>query len=314
MSQTLHADWQLPPLRDWQDTQHGLHLRTQIIGKTRLALAPPQNHWWHTALYVTARGLGTSLMPHGAGGVEIDLDFIDHVVVFRTSDGTTRTMPLHTQPIAEFYRDYLAMLRSLDIDIKLWPMPSEISDPIRFTDDRRPLRYDRAAVTQFFHVLLNVDRVLKHFREQFLGKCSPSHFWWGGFDHACTRFSGRRAPPHPGGIPNLPDYVTREAYSHECISAGWWPGTPGGPIQEAAFYAYAYPEPPGCDSAPVRPAGARYDTTMREWLLPQAAVAAAAEPDAYALEFIRHAYETAATLGAWNSELVRAPDPLTGQM
>jgi hypothetical protein len=305
MNYAVREDWLPLWLSDWQDTQLGLHLRTQIIGKTRLALAPMENHWWHTTLYVTARGLGTSAMPYTNGALEIDLDFIDHVVIFRTSDGKTLTLPLKAQAIAEFYHDYVAILRSLDIDVKLWPMPSELANPVRFTDDHRQLPYDRDAVERFYRIMVRVDRVLTQFRGQFLGKCSPSHFWWGGFDHACTRFSGRRAPVHPGGIPNLADFVTREAYSHECISAGWWPGTSGGPQPEPAFYAYAYPEPPGCATAPVRPQAARYDTILREWILTHDAVIAVDDPDAYVLEFLQHTYDTASRLGSWSTELVR---------
>lgn len=297
-----------PPLmlREWQDTQAGLQLRTQIVGKTRLALAPSQNHWWHVTLYVTARGLTTSVMEHAGIGVEIEFDFIADELIARRSDGAVRSLPLRAQSIAEFYRDYVAMLRALDIAVTLWPMPVEIADPIPFTEDRRALPYDRAAVEQFFGDLLEADAVLKEFRSDFLGKCSPSHFWWGSFDLACTRFSGRAAPPHPGGIPNLADFVTREAYSHECFSTGWWPGTPGGLVQEPAFYAYAYPEPAGCDVAPVRPAGARYESAMREWIMPHAEVRASDDPHACAREFLQHAYDTVAGLGSWDPQLVRA--------
>jgi hypothetical protein len=297
--------WWPSGLHDWHETQTGLQLRSQIIGKTRLALAPMQNHWWQTTLYLTSRGLGTSPMPYDTRSFEVDLDFIDHAVIVRTSDGDTRTLPLRPQTIAEFLVEYHAMLRSLDIEVRLWPMPVEVADPIRFTDDHRPLPYDRAAVERFFDMLSQADGAMKRFRSSFLGKCSPSHFWWGSFDLSCTRFSGRAAPPHPGGIPNLADYVTREAYSHECISAGWWPGTLGGPVEEPSFYAYAYPEPAGCDVVPVTPAGARYDTTLREWILPHRAVLMADDPDALMQEFLEFTYDTAARLGSWSSELVR---------
>lgn len=302
MTQAQHADM---PAAAWDPTRTGLQLRSQIIGKTRLALAPMENHWWQAALYVTARGLGTSPMPYGGRSVELELDFVDHALVARTSEGAVRTLPLRAQSMAEFHAEYMAMLHALDIDVRVWPMPVEMPDPIRFTDDHRPLPYDRAAVERFFHMLSAADAALKRFRSSFLGKCSPSHFWWGSFDHACTRFSGRRAPPHPGGVPNLADFVTREAYSHECISAGWWPGTPGTPVEEPAFYAYAYPEPPGCPDVTVRPAGARYDMTLREWVLPQRALSGSSDPDALIQEFLHFTYDTAARLGAWSEELVR---------
>ncbi len=295
-------------LDDWTDTRTGLQLRSQIIGKTRLALAPMENHWWQTTLYVTARGLDTSPMPYEGRSFEIALDFVDHRLDVRTSDGDTRTLPLRPQPIAEFFAEYMAMLRSLDVDVPLWPVPVEMPDPIPFPDDQRPLPYDRAAVEQFFRMLSAADLALKRFRSDFLGKCSPSHFWWGSFDHACTRFSGRSAPPHPGGVPNLADYVTREAYSHECISAGWWAGTPGTAVEEPAFYAYAYPEPPGSADVPVRPAAARYEQTMREWILPQRAVTEADDPDAVVQEFLHFTYDTASRLGSWSDELVRHGD------
>lgn len=297
--------WQPLPLSAWQDTQVGLHLRTQILGKTRLALAHPENHWWHTTLYVTPRGLTTSMMPHVEGPVEIELDFVDHLLVFRT-DTAVETMRLQAGTTAEFYAEYQRVLNSMRRNVKLWPMPVEMADPVRFTDDQRRLPYDSGAVESFFHGLREADDMLKQFRSEFLGKCSPSHFWWGSFDHASTRFSGRRAPLHPGGVPNLSDYVTREAYSHECYSAGWWPGTPGGLVQEPAFYAYAYPEPAGCDTAPVRPDGARYEPAMREWLLPHRAVAAMPDARAGVMEFLRNTYDTVARLGEWSPELVRS--------
>ena len=298
--------WLPLPLREWQETQVGLHLRTQIVGKTRLALAPMQNHWWQVALYVTARGLGTSPMPYDGGSVEIDFDFLDHALVFRTSAGAVESLPLRPQPVAEFFRDYTAMLRTLDVAAHLWPMPQEMDQPVLFTQDRGHAAYDRDAVQHCFQVLTQVDRVLKAFRGRFLGKSSPSHFWWGGFDMACTRFSGRPAPRHPGGIPHLADFVTREAYSHECISGGWWPGTAGGPVGDAAFYAYAYPEPPGCATTPIGPAMARYDGTMREWILPHADLVRADDPDALALEFLQRTYDVASRLGSWDPSLERA--------
>jgi len=248
------AAWPPLSLDEWRATYATLHLWTQIVGKTRLTLAPMQNHWWQVALYVTSRGLGTSPVPYRERTFEVDFDFLDHRLIARTSDGATRTLPLVARSVADFYREYLALLRSLDLDVRIRAVPTEIAEAIPFLDDRAHASYDADAAQRCWRVLVQADRVLKAFRGRFLGKCSPVHFWWGSFDLACTRFSGRRAPPHPGGIPNVPDYVTREAYSHECISAGWWPG--GGAVAAPAFYAYAYPEPPGCPEAPVRPAAA----------------------------------------------------------
>jgi uncharacterized protein DUF5996 len=292
------AAWPRLPLDDWQPTYATLQLWTQIVGKTRLRLSPMQNHWWHCTLYVTSRGLGTSPIPYGDRTFEIEFDFIDHQLVVRTSDGETRTLPLVPQSVADFYAEYLALLRSLGFEVRINSRPNEMAEAIPFAEDRVHAAYDGDAAQRSWRVLADADRVLKEFRGRFVGKCSPVHFWWGGFDIACTRFSGRPAPPHPGGIPNLPDYVAREAYSHECISAGWWPG--GGPISEAAFYAYAYPEPPGCPDAVVRPAAARYDRTMREWILPYDAVREVPNPDAALMEFLQSTYEAAAGLGAWD--------------
>jgi uncharacterized protein DUF5996 len=290
--------WPRLPLDEWQSTYATLHLWTQIVGKTRLRLSPMQNHWWHCTLYVTSRGLGTSPIPYGDRTFEIEFDFIDHQLVVRTSDGETRTLPLVPRTVADFYAEYLALLRSLGFEVRIHSRPNEIADAIPFAEDRVHAAYDGDAAQRSWRVLSHADRVLKEFRGRFVGKCSPVHFWWGAFDIACTRFSGDRAPLHPGGFPNLPDYVTREAYSHECISAGWWPG--GGPISEPAFYAYAYPEPPGCPDAVVRPAAARYDAMMHEWILPYDAVRDAPHPDAALMEFLQSTYDAAAGLGAWD--------------
>jgi hypothetical protein len=297
--------WPPLPLDQWQATYATLHLWTQIVGKTRLRLAPMQNHWWHCTLYLTSRGLGTSPVPYGERTFEIEFDFIDHQLVVRTTDGEMRTLPLVARTVADFYREYLALFRSLGIEVRIYQVPSEIADAIPFAEDRAHASYDGEAAQRCWGVLVHTDRVLKTFRGRFVGKCSPVHFWWGGFDLACTRFSGRRAPTHPGGFPNLPDYVTREAYSHECISAGWWPG--GGLIAEPAFYAYAYPEPPGCPDAPVRPAAARYDLAMREWILPYDAVRDAPDPDGALMEFLQSTYEAAAGLGGWDRAALERP-------
>jgi hypothetical protein len=294
------AAWPQLRLNDWADTLTTLQRWTQMVGKTRLALAPMQNHWWQVALYVTARGLGTSPMPYAKGNVELEFDFLDHKLVARTSDGATRSIPLAPRSVADFYRDYLQLLAELGVAAKLRPVPQEMADTTRFSADREHGSYDADAAQRCWRILTHADRVLKQFRGRFLGKSSPSHFWWGGFDLACTRFSGRPAPPHPGGIPHLADRVTREAYSHECISAGWWPGSAGGPVAEPAFYAYAYPEPAGCPDAPVRPAATSYHMGMREWILPYEAVRVARDPEGALLEFFQSTYEAAADRGGWD--------------
>ena len=300
------AAWPPLPLAEWQATYATVHMWTQIVGKTRLRLSPMQNHWWHCTLYVTSRGLGTSPIPYGERTFEVEFDFIDHQLVVRTNDGETRTLPLSPRAVADFYREYLALLRALGIEVRIHGAPNEIVDAIPFADDRVHASYDGDAVQRCWRALVHADRVFKDFRGRFIGKCSPVHFWWGAFDLACTRFSGRRAPPHPGGVPNLPDYVTREGYSHECISAGWWPGS--GAITEPAFYAYAYPEPAGCPDALVGPDAARYDRTMREWILPYDAVRDAPDPDSALMEFLQSTYEAAAGLARWDrAALERSP-------
>lgn len=307
--------WPALPLASWQDTYQALHLRAQIVGKTRLALAPMENHWWQVVLYVTPRGLSTSAIDDGHRTFEVEFDFLDHVVAIRTSDGDRRSLPLRAESVASFYESYTGALRELGIAARIWPVPVEMAEAVPFPEHRETAPYDGEAARRCWRALAEATRLLRIFRSRFLGKCSPVHFWWGAFDLACTRFSGAPAPPHPGGIPHLADRVTREAYSHACISAGWWPGTPGG-FAEPAFYAYVYPEPPGCATAPVRPAAARYDPTLREWLLPYEAVRAAADPDAAVLDFLQSTYEAAAELAGWDrAALERAPAaarPATG--
>jgi hypothetical protein len=292
--------WPALPLGAWQDTYATLHRWLQIVGKTRLALAPMQNHWWQVTLYLTSRGLGTSPMPAGDKMLEIELDFIDHQLVARTSNGDARALPLAPRAVADFYDEYMRALRELGVRPRVRPVPVELADVLPFPDDREHRSYDADAAQRCWRVLLAADAALKEFRGRFIGKSSPSHFFWGSFDLACTRFSGRRAPPHPGGVPNCPDYVTREAYSHECISAGWWPGSVGSPVPEPAFYAYAYPEPAGCPTVPIAPDGASYNTAMHEWILPYERVRAAADPHGMLLEFFESTYAAAATLAGWN--------------
>jgi hypothetical protein len=308
MTVTSSAAWPSLPLADWEPTYATLHRWTQIVGKTRLALAPMQNHWWHVTLYLTARGLTTLPMPYGDRTLDVEFDFVDHMLVLRTSDGATRTLPLVEQSVADFYREYRALLRSLNVEVRIHGAPNEIPDATPFAKDTVHASYDPDAANRCWRILASTDRVLKEFRGKFVGKSSPSHFWWGSFDLACTRFSGRPAPTHPGGIPNIPDYVTREAYSRECISAGWWPGMPGSPVAEPVFYAYAYPEPPGCPDAPIQPVAASYAPSMREWLLPYEAVRQSADPNGMLLEFLESTYATAATLGGWDRAALERAD------
>jgi hypothetical protein len=292
--------WPPLPLDGWQETYATLHRWTQMVGKTRLALAPLQNHWWQVPLYVTARGLGTSLMPYQTRGIEVELDFIDHLLVVRTSDGSGRTIPLVPRSVAEFHLEYQSLLRSLAIDVEIWPVPVELGDATPFPTDRHHASYDGDAAQRCWRIIAQTDRVLKEFRGEFIGKCSPSHLWWGAFDIACTRFSGRRAPVHPGGVPNLADSVVREAYSHECFSAGWWPGTEGGPVASPSFYSYAYPEPSGYRTAAVGPTGAYYHDALGEWILPYEVVRTSSNPDDALLEFLRSSYAAAASLAGWD--------------
>ena len=266
-----------------------------------------QNHWWNAALYLTTRGIGTSPIPHGTMSFEIELDFIDHVLVVQTSRGETRSLALRAYPVADFYRDYVELIASVGIQPRVWPVPVELPDTLRFDEDRTHASYDRDAAHNCWRALAQCDRVFKIFRGGFLGKSSPSHFWWGSFDLACTLFSGRPAPSHPGGVPNCPDYVTREAYSHECASVGWWPGTTGA-VDEPAFYAYAYPQPSGYADATVSPSAAYYHPTLREWILPYDAVRAASNPDDALLAFCRSTYAIAADLAHWDrAALERQP-------
>jgi hypothetical protein len=298
--------WPEIPLDGWDDTYQTLQLWTQMPGKTRLALSPAQNHYWHVALYVTSRGIGTSPIPCGPRTFEVDFDFLDHRLAVRASDGKTASLPLEPRTVAEFCERYLALLRSLDVEARIRKVPCEVANPIPFLEDTTHRSYDRGAVERWFRALLRADRVLKELRGAFLGKASPVHFWWGAFDLASTRFSGRKAPRHPGGVPGLPDTVAVESYSHECASAGFWPGNRGGPVEEAAFYAYAYPEPAGFAEAELGAHGARYDATLKEWVLPYEAVRRAPDGDALLRAFTSGAYDAAARLGAWDPALQRS--------
>lgn len=296
------SSWPSLPLAEWQDTRDTLQLWSQIVGKVRLALAPMVNHWWQVPLYVNARGLTTSAMPYDDGALELTFDFLDHVLRVETSRGEVRTVALAPRSVADFHHEVMATIAAVGVDVRIWPWPVELVDVIRFDRDETHGAYDADAAQRFWRLLVQADRVLNEFRGRFIGKCSPVHFWWGSFDMSCTRFSGRTAPPHPGGIPHLADRVTREAYSHECISAGWWPG--GGAVSEPAFYAYAYPEPAGCPDAPIRPDAGGYHFEMREWILPYDAVRSARDPDATLLAFLESTYEAAARLGAWDRAML----------
>ncbi|MBI3547129.1 MAG: hypothetical protein HY081_11165 [Gammaproteobacteria bacterium] len=296
--------WPSLPLEEWQDTYATLHRWTQIVGKVRLAQAPMLNHWWQVPLYVTTRGLTTSPMPHGNISFEISFDFIDHQLRVQTSEGAQRTLALAPRSVADFYNELMATLGALDVAVKIWTMPVEIDDPIPFEQDRKHHSYVPQQAQRCWRILKQTERVLQQFRCGFVGKCSPVHFFWGSFDLAVTRFSGRKAPRHPGGVPHLADWVTRLAYSHEVSSCGFWPG--GGLVLEPAFYAYAYPEPEGFKNYPVRPASAYYSNDMREFLLPYEAVRRAASPDALLLEFAQSTYEAGAESGNWDRDALES--------
>ena len=296
---THHGDrWPDIPLASWHDTFATLHLWTQIVGKIRLARTPWLNHSWHTTLYVTSRGLTTSPIPYEGSTFELEFDFIGHRLDLRSSDGGRDEVPLRPQSVAAFYNLVMDALRRLHLEVRITRKPSEVVDPIPFAEDESHGSYDAEFAQRFWRALVQADRVFKIFRSRFIGKASPVHYFWGAGDLAVTRFSGRRAPEHPGGIPNLPDWVTREAYSHEVSSCGFWPG--GGAIDYPAFYSYAYPEPSGFADVPVKPEGAFYSRDYREFILPYERVARAPSPDNTLLEFLQSSYEAAATLGGWD--------------
>jgi hypothetical protein len=297
--------WPALAFQDWRDTRYTLHLYLQIVGKVRLALAPVLNHWWHVPFYVSARGLTTSAIPWRNGILEMVFDFQRHVLRVENNLGEPSEIALGPRSVADFYLEVMWVLQNLGVKVPIWPRSVELPEAIDLDNDWKHHAYDPEAVERFWGQLVQMDRVFHRFRGKFLGKCSPVHFWWGSMDLACTRFSGRPAPLHPGGIPNLADWVTRESYSHECISAGWWPGSDEMP--EAAFYAYAYPEPAGYADASIRPVAATYHAGMREWLLPYEAVRTAADPDRELLTFLQSTYVAAASLAGWDKVLERRP-------
>ena len=301
-----HADfsakpesWPALPLEAWQDTRDTLHIWTQIVGKVRLALSPLINHWWQVPLYVTARGLSTSAIPYRDGIFEVEFDFLSHNLIIRTREGLSRSIPLEPRSVADFYKEFMAALRSLGIDVKIWHMPVEIPNPIAFDQDVQHASYDPEYASRFWRILVLVDTIFQEFRSGFIGKNSPVHFFWGSFDLAVTRFSGKRAPKREGA-----DSITREAYSHEVISAGFWPG--GGDIKDAAFYAYAAPEPAGYAQAAVRPSKAFYHPQMKEFFLMYDDVRLDPSPRSALLDFLQSTYDAGANLAKWDrTELER---------
>jgi Family of unknown function (DUF5996) len=288
--------WPELTLGGWQDTRDTVQLWTQVVGKIRLALEPPVNHWWQVPLYLSARGLTTSTMPTTGGGLEIEFDFIDHVLVLQTTSGKRRAVALEPRTVASFYQETMAALGDLGVTVKIMARPVEVERAIPFAQDTEHAAYDAAAVHRFWLALLQSHRVLSIFRGRFIGKASPVHFFWGGFDLATTRFSGRSAPQHRGGVPNCPDWVMHEAYSHEVSSCGYWPGG----SSEGSFYAYAYPEPDGFSDMPAGADAGFYDRGLGEFILPYAAVRAARDPDSVLLGFLQSTYEAAAITGGWD--------------
>lgn len=296
--ETNQEPWPSLPLEAWAETSATLHLWTQIVGKIRLAQSPWVNHSWHVTLYVTPRGLTTSPIPHGTRTFQIDFDFVAHQLLVQASDGGIGGIPLEPQTVATFYSRLMEEMDKLGLHVDIYRMPNEIENPIRFDQDETHRSYDPEYANRFWRILVQADRVFKEFRARFIGKCSPVHFFWGAADLAVTRFSGRRAPEHPGGIPNLPDWVTREAYSHEVSSCGFWAG--GGAVPYAAFYSYAYPAPADFSTASVKPSAAFYSTDFGEFILPYDAVRESESPESTLLEFLQSTYEAAARLADWD--------------
>ena len=295
--------WPSLPLEQWKPTYHNLHMWMQMVGKVRLALTPKINHWWNVPLYVTARGLTTSPIPYGPDAFEIEFDFIAHKMLINHSDGGQKTLVLEPRTVAEFYNEFMSTLRLLNIDVSIVPRPVEVADPIPFAEDRLYHAYDPEAAHRCWRILLSADRVFKEFRARFVGKSSPVHFFWGSFDLAVTRFSGRRAPDRPDA-----DSITREAYSHEVVSAGWWPGGLG--VDGPAFYSYTAPEPAGLADQKVSPEPAFYHRTMKEFILPYDAMRRTPWPDKELLRFLETTYEAGATLAQWpRTELEIAEPP-----
>ena len=285
--------WPALPVKEWEATRATLHMWTQMAGKVRLALTPLVNHWWNVPLYVNSRGLTTSAIPYGKGSFEIQFDFLQHILEIQTCDGQSRKIELKPRSVAEFYREFMKALASLGIRVKIWPVPVEIPNPIRFDQDNVHASYDPNYANRFWRALVSTEAVMQEFRAQFIGKSSPVHFFWGSFDLAVTRFSGRRAPERPGA-----DSITREAYSHEVSSVGFWPGNEG--VIDAAFYAYAAPEPPGFKQATVLPPAAYYGAELSEFFLPYEDVRKSQYPRDTLMDFCESTYDAAASLGSWD--------------
>ena len=299
--------WPALPYAEWKETCAALHMWTQIVGKVRLALSPWTNHSWHVTLYLTARGLTTSPIPHGSDVFEIRFDFVDHTLRILKNDGSGRDLKLKPQSVAQFYERTMSILDELDLPIQINTTPNEIVDAIPFERDQTHRAYDPEYANRFWRLLLQSDRVFKLFRSRFCGKCSPVHFFWGSFDLAVTRFSGRPAPLHPGGIPHLPDAITREAYSQEVSSLGFWPGNDA--IPQAIFYSYAYPEPQGFAQSAVKPDAASYHSQLKEFILPYDLVRAAPSPAEMLLDFAQSAYDAASNLGNWDRAALEEKKP-----
>ncbi len=304
--------WPTLPYDEWRETAETLHLWLQIVGKIALGQCPWVNHSWHLTLQITARGLGTRLMWHDRVSFQIEFDFIEHRLLIRLDDGRESILPLEPQTTAAFYRNLMAALAELGVPVTINTIPNELPDPIAFDKDEVHAAYDPKYAHRYWRVLPQTQRVFEQFRARFVGKCSPVHYFWGSADLAVTRFSGRRAPPHPGGVPHLPDWVAREAYSHEVSSAGFWAGSAQYP--RAIFYSYAYPQPAEFENARVAPASAHYDDTLKEFVLPYDDMRAAASPDSALLEFLQSTYESAANLARWDRQALERDSDLTAQL
>jgi hypothetical protein len=304
MTRPDDPNWPAIPYSSWSGTLGALHMWTQIVGKVRLMCAPVVNHWWDSVLYVSARGLTTSPIGHPGGVFDMEFDFLDEALSIRKVDGGAATVALESGSVAGFYGRVMETLASLGVEVVIRPLPNEVQEAIPFDRNTTPVDYDAEAARRFWLALVQADRVFKEFRARFLGKSSPVHFFWGAPDLAVTRFSGRRAPEHPGGFPHLPDWVTREAYSHEVSSAGFWPGSPD---MDAAFYSYAYPNPAGFSDAAVEPEAAFWSEEMGEFFLPYEAVRTAPDPDAALMRFLQSTYEAAADLAAWDRASLERP-------
>jgi hypothetical protein len=299
--------WPALPLDAWRETYVTLHMWTQIVGKVRLALTPLVNHWWNVPLYVTARGLGTAAMPYGDRDIEIAFDFIDHNLTIDSSDGRRKVLPLVARSVANFYREVMASLEALDVQVHIWPKPVEVSEAIPFDQDEKHASYDPEYAHRVWRILVETEQVFQEFRTRFLGKCSPVHFFWGSFDLAVTRFSGRRAPERPNA-----DRITREAYSHEAISHGFWPGGSwfGTEVKDPVFYSYTVPEPPGLRDEAIRPSGAFYDPRLSEFILPYDYVRSASSPRNTLLEFMQSTYQAGASRAAWDRSALERESPV----